>query len=357
MRPFRRARWVLIPFATGIMFFWSILHTSDSCPVVEQGSVAVLAASETGDNIRAVFERAIDEAEKSIDLIIYSFTDKKLLSTIQKRASEGVAVNVVHDTTSSQKGIKELLPPIELHPIKASGLMHEKILITDRSKVWIGSANWTKESLRLHNNLVVGLYSEALAEEILSHNKDHLFSSGEQTIEFWTTQDAPKDALKKVISLIDAAKLSINIGMFAWTHPDITDAIVRAHKRNVQVEATLDRKMASHVSKKAIEVLQSAGIAVKHNMGKGTFHHKFAWIDEKVLINGSTNWTVGAFKKNWDCFIILHDLTDEQNQKMHEVWHVIKSTSKLPDKQHLTILGQWPQSVINKLFEPITVAA
>ena len=56
-------------------------------------------------------------------------------------------------------------------------------------------------------------------------------------------------------------------------------------------------------------------------------------VDEKILVNGSANWTRSAFSRNGDCFLILHDLDDEQRKKMKKLWHVIRSTSDLtPDE-------------------------
>src|SRR5690606_22015122 len=101
--------------------------------------------------------KAIEDAEDSIHLIIYSFTDPKLLHALQKRADDGIHVTVIHDSTSSQRGFHQLHEPIIKRPIESSGLMHQKILVTDNRRVWIGSTNWTSESLRVQKNLLIGV--------------------------------------------------------------------------------------------------------------------------------------------------------------------------------------------------------
>lgn len=357
MRTFRLIRWILVPLGIAILIFWGLLHTSEVCPCVEKGGTAILYANQCQDDIRGVFLKAIEEAKESIHLVIYSFTDPKLLHALQKKADEGVAVSVFHDSTSSQSGIRKLLSPIEKTRIEVSGLMHEKILVTDHSRVWIGSANWTRESLRVQKNLVVGIYSPELAQTIEVQGKHHYFSAGEQRLEFWRAELENHAALLHLVELIDGAQSSIRIGMFAWTHPELTSAIVRAQKRGVKTEVVLDPRMAKHVSKKAMNKMQTEGVEVRTFAGIGTFHHKFAWIDGTTLINGSLNWTNSAFKRNWDCFLILYELTYEQQEKMAELWHIIRATSRLADKEHLSVLWQRPHFIIDELLEPISIAA
>ncbi len=346
-------RWVVVPIAIILLIIWTIFHGLNCCPRVQSGQTAVLYASQTQDNLHAAFSHAIEKAEHSIFLVIYSFSDEELLSSLQRKADEGVAVTVVHDITSSQRGFRKLHEPIEMRPVKCSGLMHQKILVIDEMEVWIGSANFTTESLRVHENLVIGVYSPELAETIIAKHQKHEFSVSDQSIEFW---EATPESLERLIALIDGAHTMIRVGMFAWTHPKITDAIVRAKQRGLDVEVVLDPQMAQHVSRKSAEQLVKEDVPVRLHQGIGVFHHKFAWIDES-LINGSTNWTRSAFTRNHDCFLILHELTEEQTKKMQELWHVIKSTSKSLDKQHFVVFWQRPECIVNELFEAIPMAA
>ena len=43
-----------------------------------------------------------------------------------------------------------------------------------------------------------------------------------------------------------------------------------------------------------------------------------------ILEIGSANWTKAAFKQNDDCFLIIHDLADEQRQSMQKLWRTIQ---------------------------------
>jgi cardiolipin synthase len=44
-------------------------------------------------------------------------------------------------------------------------------------------------------------------------------------------------------------------------------------------------------------LLEKEEIVVYLRRGKGFLHHKFAYINEKILVNGSANWTNAAFKR------------------------------------------------------------
>ena len=40
--------------------------------------------------------------------------------------------------------------------------MHRKVLLVDGEEVWLGSANMTRDSLRMHGNLMVGIKDPAV---------------------------------------------------------------------------------------------------------------------------------------------------------------------------------------------------
>ncbi|MCH9609442.1 MAG: putative cardiolipin synthase YwiE [Chlamydiales bacterium] len=354
MRIIRIFRWVLIPLSILFLVIWTVYHSFSFCPNLSQSSPVAIIANACQDDFRQVFLQEIESAKQSIHLTIYSFTDEKLLLSLQRRADEGIAVKVIHDTSSSQKGFRQLSSPIQKEAVKLSGLMHQKILVIDQTKVWIGSTNWTTDSLRVHENLVVGIYSPELGSTITEQKTHHHFTAGDQLLEFWSTKEEGKESLNHLIEQIDSAKKSLRIAMFTLTHTKLVDALCKAKERGVAVEVILDRKMAKYVSQKAKDRLIQEGVSVRIYQGIGTFHHKFAWIDETVLINGSANWTQSAFKRNHDCYIILYDLDEAQQAKMHKLWHI---TRALSDKQHLTILWQGPNMVIDKPFESIAMAA
>ena len=58
-------------------------------------------------------------------------------------------------------------------------------------------------------------------------------------------------------------------------------------------------------------------------------HHKFILIDDQTLLVGSANWTKAAFYKNSDCFLILHNLTDDQKTFMNRLWTRLEAESTL----------------------------
>ncbi|MCH9704473.1 MAG: hypothetical protein K0U13_06770, partial [Chlamydiae bacterium] len=253
-------------------------------------------------------------------LYIYSLTDKRLIAALEKKRDEGVEVTVFYDPSATKKAVGFAL--------SMRGLMHRKLLVIDKRAVYIGSANWTPYSLRMHDNLVVGVQNEELAETIGLGNLHSHFTLAGQLAEFWMLPEQSDEALDRLVWLLGEAEQSIRVGMFTWTHPRITDAVIGAARRGVKVEVALDCPQSKRVNLKSIEKMQNAPIEVRLNRGYEVFHHKFVWIDEKILISGSANWTRSAFGRNGECFLILHDLDNVQLKKMRRLWHIIRSTTR-----------------------------
>lgn len=335
------------------LFILALLFFLQERPITSSNEPIQLYASICHDDLRKITLDAIGQANASIDLVMYSLTDENVIHALNQKAHEGIDITVFHDPTTQQWGY-ESLSSITCIPAEIRGLMHQKILVIDQKHVWIGSANFTTESLRLHDNLAAWVTSPELAQMILSQGFTHRFTIGGQLFEFWNLPRDRKEGLNRLIQLIDQAEQSICIAMYTWTHPDLTEAVVRAHQRGVCVEVILDRGQALGAGRKTTKYLCDSGLPIWLSSGRKLLHHKCLWIDEKILVNGSANWTRAAFSKNKDCFFILHDLTPIQQDKLHTMW---KRTRALSNKQHFLVFRQRPVCVRDEHFEFINIAA
>jgi phosphatidylserine/phosphatidylglycerophosphate/cardiolipin synthase-like enzyme len=297
-----------------------------------------LYSNQTQDDLTELYRQAIASATESITLSIYGLTDETIIQALKAKCDAGISVHIVCDAKAS-KGISKRLPDASLVRRFGKGLMHQKILIVDQSRIWLGSANLTHSSLNLHGNLVLGMHHPALARALTQRTKSmddegaytpllhQMTRAGNQQLEIWVLPDDQKGA-KRMIDLFRAAKKSIRVAMF--TRDDFTHELSAAAKRGVKVEAVIDRYQGRGASSKIVTLLEREGIPVSLSSGQGLLHHKFVYIDETILVNGSANWTKAAFQDNDDYFAVIYPLNPAQQQKMDRLWQVIKQRSEKP---------------------------
>jgi phosphatidylserine/phosphatidylglycerophosphate/cardiolipin synthase-like enzyme len=286
---------------------------SPSCPLI-------LYSNQNRDDFRLVLKKGFASASQSIDLWMYAATDTLLLSQLQKRAGQGIEVSLNYD---KKGGTPEL--PASLHPqiVKSKGLMHRKIAILDSRIVFLGSANMTTSSLQLHDNLSIGIYDPQMAQFLKSPTGNtYKFPSGA----LWLLPDPL--ALTEIENAINAARSSIFIAMFTLTQNDLINALLHAKNRGVKIHLAIDRYTARGASKKAVQQLSSAGIEIFLSSGLPLLHHKWAYIDKKQLILGSTNWTDSAFHKNQDVLLFLNDLPKQLKSQIESIAKAIRMESK-----------------------------
>ena len=291
-------------------------------------------ANQMQDDLAQLYLETIKEAKQSVTLVIYSLMDYRIIAALQQKVTEGIPVFIVCDAKASV-GISRKLTGATIIKRMAKGLTHQKILIIDNSKILLGSANMTHDSLKVHGNLVIGLDNPALANVMneKAHSMDEegnhiplkqkITIVGNQTVELWELPDDAKNATERVIQLLRAAKKSIRVAMFTWTRRDFTQELINASLKGVKVETVIDRYSGKGASAKIVKMLQEARIPTRFNTTQGLLHYKFAYIDEEILINGSANWTNAAFKDNDDVFLVIYPLTNEQRIKLNNLWQVI----------------------------------
>lgn len=309
----------LVSFLTVIFLSFSLEKTYDI-----KGDEPILLSNQNGDDLQGVVTKAILSAKKSIYIQIFSIKDKSVINALKKKSDEGINIKIIYNASNELD--KELKSKVESYPVKLKGLMHRKILIIDQSQILLGSANFTKSSLKMHDNILLKIISEEIARSIIDFKhldnptKTRSFTIGNQLLQLWLTpQD--KEAENKLISLIDKAKKSIKVAMFTFTNPKIAAALINAKARGINVDIVIEK--TSFDADKILKKFLSKGIFARLSKKQVLLHHKFAFIDEEILVLGSANWTRSAFNINEDDFIILFDMTSKQIQFMKELWKKI----------------------------------
>lgn len=130
---------------------------------------------------------SLKAAERSIDIAIYSFTNREIAKALRDVAAKGVKVRIIYDESSNEPnktrstiGYLAKLQNIEVCTLKGNkaangkyfGIMHMKVAIIDDAVLFIGSANWSKNAfennyetlLRTTESALVGKSKATLTE-------------------------------------------------------------------------------------------------------------------------------------------------------------------------------------------------
>ncbi len=289
-----------------------------------------LYSNQAGDDIRSTFKHAIMGAKESIYCLIYSLTDDEIIDALKQKADEGVHVFVVADSVATQDAEAKLGSNVHFFKRRQKGLMHNKLLAIDHEVCLIGSANFTRDSLSLHANLVMGIVAPIVASNIEEKANDLaikrnrkieplVLATPEQTFEMSFLPDDQK-ALNKVRTSILSAQKTVKVAMFTFTHPALIDALVETHKRGVKVQIVIDNDSSRKTSSIAYNRFLKEKMDVLVSKRAGLLHEKVAIIDDNLLIMGSANWTKAAFTQNSENICFLQGLTGEQQKKLSDFW-------------------------------------
>jgi phosphatidylserine/phosphatidylglycerophosphate/cardiolipin synthase-like enzyme len=116
-----------------------------------------------------------------------------------------------------------------------------------------------------------------------------------------------EDCHMPIIRLYDGAEKYIHLAIYSLTKDEIAEALIRAHKRGVEVKVLIDKAQAG-IKDADDEKLEAEGIEVRRDKKPGLMHNKFAVIDGIIIYTGSYNHTEGATTKNDENYIIIKDI-------------------------------------------------
>ncbi|MBN1285802.1 MAG: phospholipase [Anaerolineae bacterium] len=126
-----------------------------------------------------------------------------------------------------------------------------------------------------------------------------------------------------LVQAIDGASQTIDIAAFEMNLDSVTDALVRARQRGVQVRMVTDDESGVEDTETTIDRLVDAGIPVVDDRRNPYMHDKFVIIDGEQVWTGSWNFTRnGTFRNNNNAIAItspaLADIYTRKFDKMFE---------------------------------------
>ncbi|MGI9287285.1 MAG: phospholipase D-like domain-containing protein [Pseudomonadales bacterium] len=130
------------------------------------------------------------------------------------------------------------------------------------------------------------------------------------------------DCRRKIVDLLHNAKQSIAICVFTISDDRISEQILNAHKRTLDVRIITDNDKANDKGSD-VDRLRQQGVAVRKDRSSNHMHHKFAVIDRRFLINGSFNWTRSASDRNEENILVMAQpqAVQEFQAKFEELWN------------------------------------
>lgn len=300
-------------------YIWFVT-ASISPPLPSQKKPIIFYAHPYQDDLKKMLLRAINQARKSITIQMYGLSDEDIIHALEKKSREGLEVSVFYDP----KATFSLPASIPTYPICTSGLMHRKILCIDGMTTFMGTANFTTQSLKMHENLILGIYHPQLTEHFQTSMFGYqAFPIEDSLVHCYLLPETTEEALQSLCKKIAEAEQSIQIAMFTLTHPRLLEHLVAASKRGVLIEIAIDKYARLGSSKQTIDTLKKEGINIFLHQGNSLFHHKWAWIDQKIFCLGSANWTKAAFGKNQDFLLIFENLGKQESKKIRHLWQKI----------------------------------
>jgi cardiolipin hydrolase len=118
---------------------------------------------------------------------------------------------------------------------------------------------------------------------------------------------SPGEACRQaIIHQIVQAKSQLKICVFTISDDQISEAILAAHKKGIDIRILTDNDKAFDVGSD-IGKMSTAGVVIKIDNTANHMHHKFMIVDDRVLLTGSYNWTNSAARYNQENIIITRE--------------------------------------------------
>ena len=135
---------------------------------VKAGSIPIQYAFSPSDGIRNIILEELSQAQKSVDVMAFSFTNNDLALKLAELIRRGVRVRCVFDNGQagskySRKSYLRKAGALVYPSPNRTGKMHHKVIIIDNKTVITGSYNYSRNAEELNDENIVILRCPAIA--------------------------------------------------------------------------------------------------------------------------------------------------------------------------------------------------
>lgn len=110
--------------------------------------------------------------------------------------------------------------------------------------------------------------------------------------------------------LIRAASASFDAALYRFNSQQLASALDEAAARGVRIRLVLDQGKYEE-SQATRQLLSKDRLPFRLSHGRdgdgSKMHHKFALLDDAVLLTGSYNWTRGSDEQNYENLLVLRE--------------------------------------------------
>jgi len=273
----------------------------------------------------------IEQAQESIYIAAFSFDLESVALALMDAAQRGVEVVFITDDLYglADDEIKYPQAPYferlaqagaQVQTDRGAGLMHNKFIIFDRSAVWTGSLNLTRNGVCRNNNNALLIHSEALADIYLHEFEEmrryEFGAASPSTLEDQTVYIdghgvrvffAPEDqVLANLTPIIALTQQEVLFMAYSFTTHGLCDEMVNLQQQGVAVRGVFESR-GSSVDHSCLNDLLASGAEVRQDGNPAAMHHKVIILDRRYVITGSFNFSNSADQSNDENLIIIDD--------------------------------------------------
>jgi len=266
----------------------------------------------------------IDGAQSSVDVANFTFSVKAIEEAILRAKMRGVAVRIamdkgqeMADTVASRLKAAGIDVRFIAGGGNPAGLQHAKFMLVDKLQLITGSNNWSSTGTSINEESAIAVKS--VEDDPLIHGFTCHFTA------IWNAKPADAGACSntevafapssKPIALIKEeigrAQKTIDVLMHHFVFDDLVSELAKAAERGVRVRVIVNAADRMEPTGPKWDRLFAAGGQLRFKQTNADqyqlMHHKLMVVDDKVVVNGSGNWSGSAFFKNFENYVRYRD--------------------------------------------------
>lgn len=298
-----------------------VVFTAPFCDVCTAADKALLVERSP---VTAKIVELVDGAQATIDIANFTFSVRAIEDAILRARGRGVAVRVAMDAgqqTGDTAATRLLAAGVDVRFVAGSGtpvgLQHAKFMVVDQLTLATGSNNWSSTGTSINEESTIVIRSVD-ADPLLGGFRCHfeaIWAADHQAAGKCSTQEvsfAPSTApIKMITDELRRATRSIDVLMHHLAFDDLVKELAKAAERGVAVRVIVNAADRAEHRGAAWDRLIAAGGKIRYKQTNGDLfqlmHHKLAIIDDRVVVNGSGNWSGSAFFKNFENYVRYRD--------------------------------------------------